>query len=93
MNVTFFKELLGSIAERGRAIIESSAERPPAPESLESLCRSLLSTRGEASGTALASAIVTAYAALDEGGRLAFFELLKDAFGPDRERLEAAAAR
>src|SRR3954453_21731879 len=60
MNVSFFQELLGSIAERGRALIERFPDRPmangreppvpgappaEAPETLESLCRALLSGR------------------------------------------------
>ena len=67
MNTSFFQELLGSIAERGRSLIDRQAGRPPepgapkAPETLESLCRALLSGRGEASGVALARRVLDLY--------------------------------
>lgn len=93
MNVAFLRELFGTITDRGRAKIDPAANGPAAPESIESLCRALLSTRGEASGIALASAIVATYTAFDPPERLRFFDLLKDAFGPDRDRLKEAATR
>ena len=63
MNMSFFQELLGSIAERGRALVERPPDRQTvdgrttampdvpataaeAPETLERLCRDLLSGRG-----------------------------------------------
>jgi malonyl-CoA decarboxylase len=93
MNVSFLQDLLGTIVDRGRAIIDQPARAPAAPESLESRCRALLSTRGEASGMALASEIVGAYSDFDEEQRLRFFEFLKAEFDPDRERLKEAAVR
>src|SRR4051795_1605346 len=107
MNVSFFQELLGSIAERGRALIERFPDRPmangreapvpgaataEAPETLESLCRALLSGRGEASGVALARRVLDLYAALPVPARLDFFRLLARDFGPDPARLRAAWA-
>ena len=107
MNVSFFQELLGSIAERGRALIERSPDRrmadgreapvpgapgAAAPETLEGLCRALLSGRGEASGVALARQVLDLYAALPVPARLDFFRLLARDFGPDPARLRAAWA-
>src|SRR4051812_3698391 len=108
MNVSFFQELLGSIAERGRALVERSPDRPMADgrealvpgavtvdetaEPLESLCRALLSGRGEASGVALARRVLDRYAALPVPARLDFFRLLARDFGPDPARLRAAWA-
>ena len=91
MNTSFFQELLGSIAERGRALIDRSATRPAgkggrrgkAPETLESLCRALLSGRGEASGVALARQVLDLYAAAPVAARLEFFRLLASGFDPD----------
>jgi malonyl-CoA decarboxylase len=94
MNTTFFGELLQSISDRGRALLTrqrraAGAERS---ESLVELCEELLSGRGEASGVALAREILTLYAELHTGPRIAFFEALAQRFGPDKARLDAAIA-
>ena len=84
MNTTFFSEMLQSIADRGRALIQ---RREPARErsaGLVELCEALLSGRGEASGVALASDILARYEDLTIGPRIAFFETLATTFGPDR---------
>ncbi len=90
MNTSFFGELLQTIAERGRALVE---RRPRAEErfaNIVELSEQLLSGRGEASGVALARDILTRYAELTSGPRIAFFEALANRFGPDHARLEAA---
>ena len=92
---TFFGDMLQSIAERGRALIERARDRrelaEQRSESLVQLCEDLLSRRGEASGVALAREILARYAELKIGSRIAFFEALATRFGPDRARLSAAA--
>jgi malonyl-CoA decarboxylase len=94
MNSTFFGEMLNSIAERGRALLDRARDRRGEPaasaENLTELCDELLSGRGEASGVALAGEILAKYAALRTGPRIAFFEALAGRFGPDQEALEAA---
>ena len=95
MNASFFQDLLGSIAERGRSLIERSGGRPAGlaaaqPATLEALCRDLLSGRGEASGVALARQLLDLYGRSAPEDRLAFFGLLARDFGPDRDRLRAA---
>jgi len=96
MNTSFFGELLLTISERGRALLErgrggrvSAAARS---ENLIELCEELLSGRGEASGVALARDILTRYAALTIGPRIAFFEALANRFGPDPARMKKAIA-
>jgi malonyl-CoA decarboxylase len=92
VNTTFFSEMLQSIADRGRALIQ---RREPARErsaGLVELCEALLSGRGEASGVALASDILARYEDLTIGPRIAFFETLAKTFGPDRGRIEKAIA-
>ncbi len=93
MNTSFFGDMLQSIAERGRALITRDrrgvAEQRSA--NLAQLCEDLLSGRGEASGVALAREILSRYAELKIGPRIAFFEALAKRFGPDRSRLTAAA--
>jgi len=92
MNTSFFGELLQSISERGRALLERG-RRPHAgahSEDFIGLCEELLSGRGEASGVAMAREILVRYADLKTGPRVAFFEALAHRFGPDGRRLEAA---
>jgi malonyl-CoA decarboxylase len=92
VNASFFSEMLQSIADRGRALIQ---RREPAHErsaGLVELCEALLSGRGEASGVALAGDILARYATLTIGPRIAFFEALETTFGHDRARIEAAIA-
>ncbi|MFP3920533.1 MAG: malonyl-CoA decarboxylase [Dichotomicrobium sp.] len=93
MNTSFFQELLGGIAERGRALIDLSIGGHNHTDSIEELSRALMSSRGEASGVALARRILNAYGRLSAEDRLAFFHFLNDAFTPDSERVRAAAAR
>ena len=84
--------MLQSIADRGRALI---ARREPAHErsaGLVELCEALLSSRGEASGVAMASEILARYGTLTIGPRIAFFEALGTTFGHDRARIGAAVA-
>jgi malonyl-CoA decarboxylase len=93
MNTSFFSELLQSIAERGRSLIERAPRRPAGETraaSFVELCEELLSGRGEASGVAIAREILASYSKLKTGERIAFFEALLKSFGPDRKRLEHA---
>src|SRR5260221_5602343 len=94
MNTSFFGELLQTISERGRSLIDRARERRDSPaettENLADLSEKLLSNRGEASGVALAREILACYADLTIGPRIAFFEALSTRFGTDRVRIEAA---
>lgn len=96
MNVSFLQELLGSIAERGRALIDRSATRPGGkggpklPETLESLGRGLLSGRGEASGVALARQLLDLYDRSPTSDRVEFFHLLARSFDPDLTQIQTA---
>ena len=104
MSTSFFHDMLGSIADRGRALIERSttrsttdrsertAQKTRSPEDIEALCRDLLSGRGEASGVALASQILDLYASLAVEQRLDFFRLLAHDFDPDQQQLRSAWA-
>ena len=92
MNTSFFGEMLQTIADRGRALLDRTRERRSTSEqqsaSFVELCEQLLSGRGEASGVALAREILTRYGELTSGPRIAFFEQLASRFGPDHARLE-----
>src|SRR3984893_7600434 len=91
---TFFGDMLQSIAERGRSLLDRSHRRGISEQhsaNLIQLCEELLSRRGEASGVALAREILARYSELKTGPRIAFFEVLANRFGPDAKRLSAAA--
>ena len=87
-----FSDLVTSITERGR----SWMGRRPAidgaqagPDKFVERCEALLSGRGEASGTALATGLIEHYAALSSEDRHLVFRALLDRFGPDKARLSA----
>ena len=94
MNTSFFGELLQTISERSRSLLDRTRDRRESAErqsaSIIELSEELLSGRGEASGVALAGEILARYAELTSGPRIAFFEALAAKFGPDHARLDAA---
>jgi malonyl-CoA decarboxylase len=96
MNTSFFGELLQTISERGRDLLDLARPRrgdaAARSEDLAQLCEDLLSGRGEASGVALAREILNRYSDLTTGPRIAFFEALAGNFGPDHDRLAEAVA-
>ena len=96
MDSAFFSDLLSSIAERGRSVLKLApwprdADDPAS--SLVEMCRALLTGRGEASGVALASEILTRYRSLAPADRASLFRAFSDDFGPDPKRVEDAVAR
>ena len=94
MNTSFFGELLQTISDRGRALLDRGrrVDASSRSESLVELCEHLLSGRGEASGAAMAREILARYAELTIGPRIAFFEALAHRFGTDPKRMEPAIA-
>jgi malonyl-CoA decarboxylase len=83
-------DLLGALFERGGWPIGSL--RLAMPEgALETLAAELISSKGEASGVALATRLLAGYRGLDADGKRAFFRHLAEAWEPDRERALAAA--
>jgi malonyl-CoA decarboxylase len=59
---------------------------------MQFLCHHLLSSRGEASQTALAQQTITAYAAMDSRERVRFFEMLCSDFSADGATVAHAAS-
>jgi malonyl-CoA decarboxylase len=92
VNSSFFSDMLQTIADRGRALIQRREPPHERTKDLVELCEDLLSGRGEASGVALARDILARYATLTIGPRIAFFEALESTFGHDRGRIDAAIA-
>ena len=96
MSNAFFSDLLTSIAERGRLLLDrktrSAGEAPTQAAEVADLCEALLSGRGEASGTVVARATLDAYARLPDAEKAVFFALLAQDFGPDPDALARAVA-
>jgi len=88
----FFADLLQTIADRGRELLGLRRNDALAHGDLAAACETLLSSRGEASGVALAREILTRWEALDERARLEFLTVLAERFGPDFTRIDEAVA-
>ncbi|WP_417773781.1 malonyl-CoA decarboxylase [Stappia sp.] len=88
---SFFNDLLSSIAEQGRQLLDLRRERTPSGHGLGDLCEALISGRGEASGVALARDVLTSYATLVPEERKIFFGELHARFGVDEQRVAEAA--
>lgn len=84
-----------SVMQAGRGLVALNRPGSPsaeeAPAALCDLCRQLVDHRGEASGLALASEILSRYQALSAEQRSAFFELLSERFEPDPKVIVDAA--
>jgi malonyl-CoA decarboxylase len=92
-STSFFGELLNSLTERGRALLRgrNGHELPKlSRDELINLGETLLSRRGEVTGTALAQALLDGYAAATPANRVAFLTALAESFGADRGRIEKA---
>jgi malonyl-CoA decarboxylase len=76
---------LNSIADAGRELWTKASQRNG--KSIKDLCQQLSSNKGEAMGTALAYAFVTAYKELDEQGKADFFELLLSDYSQDSNQI------
>jgi malonyl-CoA decarboxylase len=87
----FFADLLNTIADRGRMMLNLvRGDEPVSADSLARMCTRLLSSQGEASGVAYAREILERWRTLDADGRLDFLHVLRDRFGTDHIRLAAA---
>ena len=91
MRPSRLNQVLNSVADAGRELLRRS---PPAgrlrERSPSALCEALLSTRGEASGTALARDVAEAYSAMNPAEKHAFFATLAADYGPDPAAIHAA---
>ncbi|HLP70790.1 MAG TPA: malonyl-CoA decarboxylase [Rhizobium sp.] len=94
MNTTsFFSDMLQSITDRGRRLLSLRPVQDgdgDAVGTMEELCETLLSSRGEASGMALAKNILDRWEAFDQQRRRDFMVVLLSRFGPNIERLGRA---
>ncbi len=93
MNISFFQELLQSITERGRQLLESREPAPGNAQALAEASRKLVSSHGEASGVALAQQVLCAYRDCPQAQQKAFFDILLKDFAPPQEALAEACKR
>ena len=84
----FIDGVFESIVGGTRALARRSPRKAAA--NLGAMCNVLLSSRGEASGVALAREILDAWHGLGAEGRKAFLLMLAQQFGPDPQRLDRA---
>jgi malonyl-CoA decarboxylase len=83
--------LLATLTTRGRSLLGlAGGERAMSRDELIGLGETLLSRRGEASGTALAHSLLAGYAAAHPDDQLSFLDALADRFGPDMTQLDKA---
>jgi len=92
MSGTFMEGLLSSIADRGRALLDLDRRLRPQKMTPSELAEALLSGRGEASGVALPGALLRAFEAMDEDGKLAFLKSLVSDFDAEDDKIEEAIA-
>lgn len=90
MRPSMFDQLWTSIADAGRDLIRGRLSGRK--RTIQTLCRDLLSTRGEASGAALARELVEAYGAMSKAERLGFFAALAQDYGADQGRINEAVS-
>jgi malonyl-CoA decarboxylase len=86
-------DLLSTVLERGARLIDWRGGDKPSPEALAGHCADLLSSKGEATGVALAARILGGYDRLDAEGRRAFFQAIASDYDPDPESVKSAAER
>ncbi len=85
----FWRDQVGSIADRGRELLNFAAKRDP---DAADLARRLLRQRGEASGLALAQDLAAAIRVLDDAALEKFLAVLASEFAADAKEVESAVA-
>lgn len=93
--ISFLGDLLQTIGDRGRELINfgrGDLARPESAADLLKLCEDLISRRGEASGVALGQLILERYATLPLDERLEFLQLVAAEFDADHEAVDEAIA-
>ncbi|MET0640575.1 MAG: malonyl-CoA decarboxylase [Hyphomicrobium sp.] len=91
VNVSFFQELMATVAEQGRALLPKALFRDGGGESIEVLSRALMSGRGEASGVAIARQLLNQFKKASDDERLQFYRFLAEDLRPDAAEVADAA--
>lgn len=91
VNVSFFQELLTTVAEQGRSLLPKTLFGGGENDDIEELARALVSGRGEASGVAIARALLDRYRTLTPPERTQFFRFLAEVLQPDAAEVAEAS--
>src|ERR1700761_3710935 len=91
MRRSWLERVWSGIADRGRAYIATPNPSAPAPVRARALAEALASSRGEASGAALARDLMAAIAELHGPALVEFARSLATGFTPDEAALSEAA--
>ncbi len=92
-SMTFMSDLFSTIADRGRALLDLKPGHHAVDRDIGGLAEALVSSRGEASGVALARSLLELYEGLSDQDKIDFFKLLVSDFGPDLEILNDTIER
>ena len=85
--MSYFADLISTLFERASSLGKLSG-RKQVP--IDTLCRELLTSKGEVSGATLAQAVLNSYAILNDADKLAFFFQLRDEFDLDADTAKTA---
>lgn len=88
----FLSELFQSVAERSRKLLRRAPGNGNSKLSARALAEALLSARGEASGVALARALLDSLKTMDAEERRDWFLMLARELGPEEAAVSRAAA-
>ena len=89
MKNKWFKNIIDSVAERGRELLGLDNDESN-KQNIHTLCKQLLSGRGEASGIALSQEILHLYSNMPDEEKLIFFQMLAQEFDPNIDQLQTA---
>ncbi len=91
INVSFLQELLTTVADQGRQLLDLSRGGGASGDTITALSDDLVFQVGEASSVALACQILEKYKQLTSEGRRDFFRYLAEKLQPDTETVVLAA--
>ena len=89
MRQTLVGQIFNSIADAGRDLLDLGPGKQK-NQTIETICRDLLTQKGEASGMALAREVVIMWGDLNDAGRLAFMEFLLEEVSLSTKKVDAA---
>ena len=90
-NTSFLQDLLSTIADRGRQFIPQALLGVGRKDDIRYLAKALLTSKGEASGVAIAREILTRFRALSAEEQRSFVRFVAETMQPDNEEVLKAA--